>query len=166
MDTPVIIRNAGFGDAEAIFSLIKSYPDELLARPVSDIVQNIDRFMVAVRDGEVVGAAAWAVLPEIGKARQPSVEVKSVAVRRSLKGRGIGTRLVKAVIRRIRQFKPAQIIVLTFTPEFFGKLGFVKVAKETLMHKLYMGCVNCVKYDNPFTCPEVAMALMLENKAE
>jgi amino-acid N-acetyltransferase len=165
METPIIIRNAGFGDAEAIFRLIKSYPDELLARPVSDIVQNIDRFMVAERDGAVVGAAAWAVLPEIGKAMQPSVEVKSVAVDKALKGQGIGTRLVEAVIARIREFKPAQIIVLTFTPDFFGKLGFVKVAKETLMHKLYMGCVNCSKYDNPFTCPEVAMAIQLENKS-
>ena len=165
MDTPILIRNAGFGDAEAIFRLIKSYPDELLARPVSDIVQNIDRFLVADRDGEVVGAAAWAILPEIGKARQPSVEVKSVAVRRALKGRGIGKRLVEAVIERIRVFKPAQIIVLTFTPDFFGKMGFVKVPKEKLMHKLYMGCVNCSKYDNPFTCPEVAMALQLGNKS-
>ncbi|MFO7534346.1 MAG: GNAT family N-acetyltransferase [Kiritimatiellia bacterium] len=165
MDTPIVIRNAGFDDAEAIFRLIKTYPDELLARPVSDIVQNIDRFLVAVRGDEVVGAAAWAVLPEIGKAKQPSVEVKSVAVKRTLKGRGIGTRLVQAVIERIRQFKPTQIIVLTFTPDFFGKLGFVKVPKEKLMHKLYMGCVNCSKYDNPFTCPEVAMAIQLENSA-
>ena len=164
MHTPVHIRNAGFADAEAIFSLIKSYPDELLARPVSDIVQNIDRFLVAERKGEVVGAAAWAVLPEIGKARQPSVEVKSVAVRQDMKGRGIGRRLVEAVIARIREFHPAQIIVLTFTPPFFAKLGFVKVPKKTLMHKLYMGCVNCTKYDNPFTCPEVAMALQLEKK--
>ncbi len=164
MDTTIHIRNAGFGDAEAIFRLIKSYPDELLPRPVSDIVQNIDRFMVAERAGEVVGAAAWAVLPEIGKAKQPSVEIKSVAVKKTLKGRGIGTRLVKTVIERIREFKPAQIIVLTFTPDFFARQGFVKVPKETLMHKLYMGCINCTKYDNPFTCPEIAMALLLESQ--
>jgi len=165
MRTSVRIRPAGFDDAEAIFGLIKSYPDELLARPVSDIVQNIDRFMVADCGGEVVGTVAWAVLPEIGRARHPSVEVKSVAVRRDLKGQGIGLRLVKAVIRRIRTFRPAQIIVLTFTPAFFAKLGFEVVPKETLMHKLYMGCVNCTKYDNPFTCPEVAMALRLEKRA-
>jgi len=22
-----------------------------------------------------------------------------------------------------------------------------------------MGCINCAKYDSPFTCPEVAMAI-------
>ena len=54
---------------------------------------------------------------------------------------------------------PAQCVVLTFSPEFFRKLGFIEVPKESLMHKLYAGCINCTKYDNPFTCPEVAMAL-------
>jgi hypothetical protein len=29
------------------------------------------------------------------------------------------------------------------------------------MHKLYMGCINCTKHANPFTCPEIAMALDL-----
>jgi hypothetical protein len=29
------------------------------------------------------------------------------------------------------------------------------------MHKIYTGCINCTKYDSPFTCPEVAMALTL-----
>jgi hypothetical protein len=29
------------------------------------------------------------------------------------------------------------------------------------MHKIYMGCINCTKYSNPFTCPEIAMALDL-----
>lgn len=164
METDIIIRQAGFGDAEAIFRLIKSYPNELLARPVSDIVQNIDRFLVAEQGGAVIGVAAWAVLPEIGKARHPSVEIKSVAVEQAMKGKGVGTRLVKELIERIRSFKPAQIIVLTFTPDFFATLGFVKVPKETLMHKLYMGCLNCAKYDNPFTCPEVAMAIQLERQ--
>ncbi|NLB56022.1 MAG: GNAT family N-acetyltransferase, partial [Lentisphaerae bacterium] len=55
------------------------------------------------------------------------------------------------------------IIVLTFTPEFFAKFGFVETSKEKLMHKLYMGCMNCTKYDSPFTCPEVAMTLNIRD---
>jgi len=30
------------------------------------------------------------------------------------------------------------------------------------MHKIYTGCINCTKYDSPFTCPEVAMVLPME----
>lgn len=153
------VRNAAFADAEAIFNLIKAHPEELLARPISDIIQNTDRFLVAEYGGKIVGTISWQVLPEIGLGRQPTVEIKSVAVASDVQKAGIGRALVHAAIERIKQLAPAQIIVLTFTPAFFAKLGFKKIAKESLMHKLYMGCINCTKYDSPFTCPEVAMAI-------
>ena len=68
---------------------------------------------------------------------------------------------MEAAIERVRALHPEQILVLTFTPDFFALFGFKRIAKETIMHKLYTGCVNCSKYDSPFTCPEVAMGLML-----
>lgn len=146
---------------DAIYALIKSYPRELLARPLTDIAQNIDRFMVCEKGGKVVGTVSWSILPEIGHARHPSVEIKSVSVARTLQGHGIGRALIDAAIKRIKVLKPSQIIVLTFTPPFFAKMGFHEVPKASLMHKLYMGCINCAKYDSPFTCPEVAMAMDL-----
>ena len=157
-----IFRNAAFRDLDAIYHLIKSYPDELLARPVSDIAQNIDRFLVCELDGKVVGTVSWSILPEIGMAKHPAVEIKSVAVKKNSRHRGIGTQLVKAALRRVKVLHPSQVIVLTFAPDFFARLGFQRAAKEKLMHKLYMGCINCAKYDSPFTCPEVAMCLNFE----
>ena len=155
------IRNAAFKDIEAIFSLIKANPNELVPRPISDIVQNIDRFLVCVHNGQVVGTVSWQILPEIGMAAQPTVEIKSLAILESWRKHGLGRRLVKEAISRIRPLAPSQIIALTFTPIFFRKLGFRQVPKATLMHKLYMGCINCSKYNSPFTCPEVAMAMAL-----
>ena len=157
-----IVRNAGFEDTDAMFSLIKNYPDELLPRPISDIVENIDRFLVCEIAGRVAGTVAWQILPEIGFAKHPSVEIKSLAVQTEYRGKGIGTAIVKAAIERIKLLHPAQIIVLTFSPKFFRRLGFREVRKETLMHKLYMGCINCTKYDSPFTCPEIAMCLRVK----
>lgn len=153
------VRNAGFHDAKAIYLLIKEHPQEVLARSISDIIQNIDRFLVCSAGGRVVGTVSWQILPEIAKSSSPSIEIKSLAVTKDFQGRGAGSALVRAVIRRIRVFKPAQIVVLTFSPEFFARFGFKVVPKESLMHKLYLGCVNCTKYDSPFTCPEVAMAM-------
>lgn len=154
-----IVRNAGFTDADGIYSLIKAYPKELLPRPISDIAENIDRFIVCEKKGQIVGTVSWSILPEIGHARHPSVEIKSLSVKRSLRKHGVGRMLVEAAIDRIRILKPSQMIVLTFTPGFFAKMGFHEVPKVSLMHKLYMGCINCAKYDSPFTCPEVAMAM-------
>ena len=155
------IRPAVLADAQGIFDLIKSYPDELIARSLNDIIQNIDRFVVCEQDGRIVGCAASCILPEMGDPDRTGVEIQSVAVASDLRGSGMGTSLVRAVIDRIRPFGPSQAIVLTFAPEFFRRLGFREVPKSQLMHKLYMGCINCTKHANPFTCPEIAMALDL-----
>ena len=164
MKTPAatIIRNAEFEDAGTIYTLIKNHPRELIPRAISDIVQNIDRFLVGVVKGRIVGTAAWQILPEIGRAAHPSIEIKSVTVARGFQSQGIGTSMIKAIIRRVKVFHPAQIVVLTFSPDYFLRFGFREVPKETLMHKLYMGCINCTKYDSPFTCPEVAMTLTVK----
>ncbi len=156
-----MIRNAEFKDAGAIYTLIKEHPREVVPRAISDILQNIDRFLICEVKGQIIGTAAWQILPEIGKAANPSIEIKSVAITGRYQGKGIGTALVKAAIARVKRLHPGQVVVLTFAPDFFRRLGFRAVPKETLMHKLYMGCINCTKYDSPFTCPEVAMTLIL-----
>lgn len=158
---PTRIRPAEFRDAQAIFDLIKSFPNELLPRAMSDIVENIDRFLVCEFAGQVIGTVSWQIMPELGAPRRASVEIKSLAINSQHARAGIGRKLVGCAIERIRPLEPAQIIALTFTPIFFGKLGFVEIPKETLMHKIYAGCINCTKYDSPFTCPEIAMALSL-----
>ena len=158
------VRDATFSDASAIFSLIRSHPEELVPRSKSDILQNIDRFLIGETGGRVAGVVSWGILPELGSARHPSVEIKSLAVEASSRGRGLGRALVLAVIDRIEHFRPEQIVALTFAPDFFRRFGFFEVAKETLMHKLYTGCLNCTRYDSPFTCPEIAMARLVEDR--
>jgi amino-acid N-acetyltransferase len=130
------VRPAGFEDAQAIFDLIKAHPRELLPRPIGDIVQNIDRFLVCERDGKVVGVVSWQILPEIGAPRNPSVEIKSLTVAKEHQRAGIGRALVQAAITRVRPLHPVQILALTFQPEFFARLGFEEVPKESLMHKI------------------------------
>ena len=155
------IRQAGFKDVLAIFALIKEHPREVVPRATSDIDQNIDRFLVAEIKGRIVGTASWQILPDISRVPNHSIEIKSVAVSKDFQRHGIGTMLVKAMIKHVKTYRPAQIVVLTFSPPYFRKFGFCEVPKETLMHKLYMGCINCTKYVSPFTCPEVAMTLVV-----
>lgn len=152
-----IMRSAEFSDVSSIFELIKEFPDELLARSISDIRQNIDRFFVCEDNGKLAGAVSWQILPEMGADSNPTVEIKSLCVRKDLQGKGIGSLLLKKAISHIKHLHPSQVIVLTFTSDFFRKFGFQDTDKTRLMHKLYLGCINCTKYDSPFTCPEVAM---------
>ena len=64
--TDYILRAATLADAERIFALIHLHRHDLVPRPMGDIVENIDRFTVAEAGGEMVGCAAYKVLPEIG----------------------------------------------------------------------------------------------------
>ena len=92
-----------------------------------------------------------------GHTRGPFSIYDSVAVKSMFRKRGIGRLLVEAVIENVRRFCPREVLVLTFAPGFFAKLGFVETPKTEVMHKLYTGCINCTKHANPFTCPEIAM---------
>lgn len=161
MDETTVIRRATLQDVLAIHRLIQSYPHELILRPVNNIVENIDRFTVAVRGRELLACACWQILPEIGCPEGATVELQSVAVSQAHRGQGIGSRLIRFVLQRIDGFKPAQALVLTFEPEFFGRLGFRRIEKTQIIHKIYRGCIYCTKHTNPFTCPEIAMALQL-----
>ncbi len=158
MKEEVIIRRATLEDVESIHQLIQSYPHELILRPINNIVENIDRFTVGVVGEELVACACWQILPEIGCPEGATVELQSVAVKLAYRGKGVGGKLIRFVLQRIEGFKPAQAIVLTFEPEFFGKLGFERIEKTKIIHKIYRGCIYCTKHTNPFTCPEIAMA--------
>ena len=151
------IRAATLRDAEKIFALVALNRDMLVPRSLGNIVESIDRFVLAEAEGEMVGCAAYQIHPEIGDASAATVEIVSVAVKSMFRKRGIGRLLVEAVIENVKRFRPREVLVLTFAPGFFGKLGFVETPKTEVMHKLYTGCINCTKHANPFTCPEIAM---------
>ena len=159
----VNIRKARLADAEKLFALINLNRDQLVPRSLGNIVESIDRFYVAECEGEMSGCAAYQIHPEIGQPEAASVEIVSVAVKSIFRRRGIGSKLVQAVMAAAELFKPREIVVLTFAPEFFRSLGFAEIAKTEIMHKLYTGCINCTKHADPYTCPEIAMKLKVTN---
>ena len=159
----IALRSATLHDAEKIHALIHLHRDELVPRPMGNIVENIDRFLIAECGGEMAGCACFQVWPEIGDPLKATVEIQSVAVRAPYRRRGIGAKLVNGVIARVRPFCPAEVMVLTLTPAFFASLGFAEIPKTHIMHKLYSGCINCTRHADPFTCPEKAMGLVLHD---
>ena len=160
MDGEFQVRTARLADAESIYALIREHTAELVPRSLGNVVENIDRFLVAEGpDGALAGCVAYQVWPEIGDPLKATVELQSVAVREAFRRRGVGRAIVEGVLGRIGAFEPAEVMVLTLTPPFFAALGFQEIPKTRIMHKLYTGCINCTKHTDPFTCPERAMAL-------
>ena len=158
------VRPATLKDAEKIFALVSRNSDMLVPRSLGNIVESIDRFVIAEAEGEMAGCAAYQIHPELGDAEAATVEIVSVAVKSVFRRRGIGRLLVEAVVANVRRFSPREVLVLTFAPEFFRKLGFVETPKTEVMHKLYTGCINCTKHADPFTCPELAMKRSLRDR--
>ncbi|MBR1870711.1 MAG: GNAT family N-acetyltransferase [Kiritimatiellae bacterium] len=161
----ITFRTARLVDAEKIFALIHLHRDRLVPRSLANIVENIDRFTIAEDGATLAGCATYQILPEIGSPIHATVEIQSVAVRSPWRGMHIGRRLVRTVLERVAAFRPAEALVLTFSPRFFAHLGFEEIPKTEVMHKLYRGCINCTKHADPFTCPEKAMRLKLGEEA-
>ncbi len=144
------IHSAKISDVKAIHALISSYAerDRMLFCSIADIYEKLQTFSVAVIDGSVVGCCALEVI------WSNLAEIKSLAVDEKKKEKGIGRNLVNAAIEQAVRLGVPKVFALTLEPDFFEKLGFEKVEKETLPMKVWSDCAKCPKQQN---CDEIAV---------
>jgi len=144
------IRNAKISDAEAIYSLINSYAeqDKMLFRSMANIYENLQSFIVAELDGNIVGCCALQII------WSDLAEIKSLAVDETNTGAGVGTMLVAAAVEQAGQFGLLQVFALTLYPGFFEKMGFKTIEKDSLPMKVWSDCAKCPKQQN---CDETAV---------
>ena len=144
------IRSARVGDVEAIRSLINYYAerDVMLFRSVADIYENLQSFAVAEVDGEVVGCGSLQII------WSDLAEVKSLAVAEGRVGSGVGRAIVERICETAVELGISRVFALTLTPDFFEKLGFSVVEKESLPMKVWSDCARCTKQQN---CDEIAV---------
>ncbi|MCL6637234.1 MAG: N-acetyltransferase [Alicyclobacillus sp.] len=146
----MVIRKATVQDVEFMQPLIQHFADQglLLPRSAKSLYEHILNFTVAEVDGKVVGTVGLHVL------WKDLAEVRSLAVDPAYQGMGIGRKLVEHVIAEAEQLGVAQVLSLTYQTEFFRKLHFHLVERDTLPHKVWKDCVYCRKFDR---CDEIAM---------
>jgi len=144
------IRKAQIRDAEDIYSLIGQYAeqDKMLFRSMADIYENLQSFIVAELDGQISGCCSLQII------WSDLAEVKSLAVNDTKVGSGIGRALVEAAVEQAQQLGISQIFALTLTPEFFKKMDFEVVEKDSLPMKVWSDCAKCPKQQN---CDEIAV---------
>jgi amino-acid N-acetyltransferase len=108
-------------------------------------------------EGKVVACAALEIFTEdLG-------EVRSLVVDRLWQGRGFGRELVERLIEEARAIGLKRLMALTYVADFFHKLGFRTVSKETLPEKVWSVCIKCYKYNH---CDETAVLLDLRQRTQ
>ena len=148
-------ERARISDVPQMHKLINFFADrgEMLARPLSEIYENVRDYFV-IRQGERVIACAalhimWSDL----------AEVRSVAVAEDSQRKKLGDQLVKACLKEAGEIGLPTLFCLTYKPAFFEKLGFTQVDKMELPQKVWTECYRCPKFPN---CDEVALICRLE----
>jgi len=122
------VRRARMSDVEKIHQLVNVQADkgEILPRTLDNIIHDVQNFVVAELDGVVVGCASLYIY-QTGLA-----EIRSVVVDESAKNQGQGEALVQYLLEFAHQMELKQIIVLTYIAEYFAKLGFHTIDKNSL----------------------------------
>jgi amino-acid N-acetyltransferase len=146
----VRLRKASEADVPALLALINGYAERglLLVRTEASIRARLADFTVAELDGALAGCAA---LTELGPGL---AEVRSLAVRDDLAGRGIGHALVEALVDEAGRRGFHEVLALTRRTSFFEALGFSATRRERFLDKLMVDCQTCPMN---LCCDETAM---------
>ena len=151
-----MLRKAFIKDVKQIHSIINisASKGEMLPRSLGELYDNVRDYFVYEEEGKILGTGALHVCWE------DLVEIRSVCVVESFRGKGVGRMIVNACIDEARKFEVARIFLLTYQDGFFKKCGFLPVDKRELPQKIWSDCIKCPKFPE---CDEIAMIKVIGN---
>ncbi|SMF08738.1 amino-acid N-acetyltransferase [Paenibacillus barengoltzii] len=155
MPAVAVCRQANLADVEPLYNIIGGYARRgiMLPRSRKVLERQIQDFVVAEVDGEVVGCGSLCKLGE------ELVEIRSLGIAEGHKGKGLGSMLVEQLVEEARRQAIPKVMALTYEVSFFLKNGFAVVEKEIFPEKVWTDCVNCAKQH---CCDEIAVLKILD----
>jgi amino-acid N-acetyltransferase len=147
----IVVKRALAENVNDIYAILNPYVQDkiILERSHTEILDNINEFFIALKDNTIVGTISN------HNYGNNLYEVRSLAVNKKNKKHGIGKLLVNEMINFIKtETSNCKIFTLTYVPDFFKKLNFQVVDKDTLPEKIWKDCLNCPEKDN---CGETAL---------
>jgi amino-acid N-acetyltransferase len=147
-----MIRKATIQDIKEIHLLLSKFGEQglMLSRPLSELYDHARDFSVFVdpTTQQIAGCCALQFCWE------DLAEVRSLAVKESYRKQGVGRQLVSGVLEEATSYAVKRLFTLTYRPDFFERIGFVRVDRSRLPLKIWTDCISCVKFPD---CDEVAM---------
>jgi len=148
----IIIKKAVLSDIPAMRSMVAPEVKEgvILDRSEDEMATNIRSYVLAKEEERLVGYTAL----HIHSTRL--AEIRSLIVDKAYRGKKIGKRLVEYALEEAKRLGVKEdVLVLTYLPQFFEKLGFKEISKETIPeHKIWADCIKCIHFP---VCNEVAL---------
>ena len=138
-----------------IQTILKPYVDEgiILYRDEDEIATNIRFYVLAYENDVPIGVGALHIFSPF------LAEIRSLAVDKNYQGRGIGKKIVKALLKEAKEIGIKEVLALTYKKEFFEKLGFREIPKESIPDKkIWADCIKCKFFPN---CNEIALIISL-----
>lgn len=129
----IVIRPARTSDVRGIRALIDQYAADrvLLSKATVTLFEQVQEFLVADLDGEVVGCGALHVMWEdLG-------EIRTLAVQQQRRGTGLGGIILEMLVDRARALGVSRLFCLTFETEFFKQHGFQAIAETPVDRQVY-----------------------------
>lgn len=151
------IRKAVISDVRGIHQILNYYADKnlLLARSLSELYDHLrDYFVLSDHAQEQIIRGVCG----LGICWEDLAEIRSLAVSEDQQGKGSGSQLVETCLKEADALGLKRVFVLTYVPAFFEKIGFRKVDKSVLPHKIWADCLKCPKFPN---CDETALMIDL-----
>jgi amino-acid N-acetyltransferase len=155
----VELVKANLSDIPAMQALVVQEVKEgiILKRSDDEVSTNIRSYVLAKEGGVLVGYAALHIhSPHLA-------EIRSLIVAKEYRGRHIGERIVQYTLEEARTLGvEREVLVLTYLPEFFKKLHFVEISKESIPeHKIWADCIKCIHFP---VCNEVSLVYRLDSE--
>ncbi len=144
-------RKAGLGDIPAMQKLVAPEVESgvILMRSDNEIATNIRSYWLAYDGDKLVGFSALHIHTNLLS------EVRSLIVHADYRRGDIGTTLVEKCIDEARTLGLKEVLVLTYQQQFFERLGFTEIPKESLPeHKIWADCIKCKHFP---ICNEVSL---------
>lgn len=143
---------AKLADIPAMQELVASEVKEgiILDRSEDEVATNIRSYVLAKVNGRLVGYTALHIhSPRLA-------EIRSLIVDEDYRGRHIGQKLVQFTLEEAKDLGVKEdVLVLTYLPDFFAKIGFKEINKEGIPeHKIWTDCIKCIHFP---VCNEVAL---------
>ena len=150
----VELRIGTVDDAAAVHQLITANVanGHLLPRAQDEITLHIERFIVAIAAGKLVGCGELAPLSD------NVAEVRSLVVDERWRGQGTGAALVNAISERGRALGFLTLSAFTHQPSHFVRLGFSIVPHAWVPEKIAHDCAGCALFRK---CGQYAVSLAL-----